>query len=371
MYAMLAALASWHLVLLVRFLLGVDRRLGPLFALLAVAMAGTHYYALPFLGGELAALALLRPVPVRSWLPAAAVAGAAAVIAVIPAAFVSRHNAGWGYDLGVLALPGAVWSLLSGYALMPSSAELHARGWRAAAPFAPFAVAAAAPLAFCLVEGARRLAPRARLAILLPFGAMLVGPWVVQTVLPVGMNPRYLIAATPLLLVIAAAALAAPALHAVRVAAVATLAVVMASGTALHLAEPGHGREDVAAAAAWLDRNVPVGETIVVTSNEMAELARFHWPERRIEIYPPEKTVTGAGNAARLADEFPFPAGGRAIYVVGREWISDPDELLGRELAERYDSCRGASMRGIRILCFEQRARQTAVGEDAKVGWGG
>jgi hypothetical protein len=85
----------------------------------------------------------------------------------------------------------------------------------------------------------------------------------------------------------------------------------------------------------------------------MEILARFHWPESRWRLYPPRRTVVRGAEAARLAEDLPFDAD-RAVYVIGREWLSDPDAALRDALGRRYQPCPGTSVRGIRILCLSR-----------------
>jgi hypothetical protein len=98
-----------------------------------------------------------------------------------------------------------------------------------------------------------------------------------------------------------------------------------------------------------------VSEEIVVTSEEMAHLARFHWPERRFVLYPARKVVADRHNAAQLAASLPRTEGGRTIYMVGREWLSDPDGALQSMLRTQYEACPSTYVRGIQIMCLLER----------------
>src|SRR5262249_48682029 len=153
-----------------------------------------------------------------------------------------------------------------------------------------------------------------------------------------------------------------------RLARVAGVAVglLLAMGTALHLAEPGHGREDVAAARAWLDANVAPEQPLLVTSSEMAYLARFHWAPRPIVDYPTPLAASrrppGVGSAAPGGGGAEGLPGrdGRGIYVFGRAWVSAPGGALEGDLRRRYTSCGAFETRGIRIYCLEQAASAQA-----------
>ena len=79
---------------------------------------------------------------------------------------------------------------------------------------------------------------------------------------------------------------------------------------------------------------------------------RFHWPDRRFRLYPDPHVVVDGTNAAALADGLPFGRPDRAFYLLGRAWDSDPGDRLPRLLGERYGSCPGTTVAGIRILCL-------------------
>lgn len=191
--------------------------------------------------------------------------------------------------------------------------------------------------------------PTTRAVLLIPLVTLFAAPFAAQLVLGVAVNPRYFIAVVPGLFIWLAAGAAQ------RPIAGWLLAVVLAIGLLQHLADPAHGREDIRAATHWLDEHVPREEEILVTSSEMEFLARFHWPERPWRLWPPARVVADPGNAVRLAADFPPPAAGsRRIFLLGREWLTDPTGALVRAVQARYRECPGTSVRGIRILCFER-----------------
>jgi len=347
MYGLVGALAAGNLALLARWVRAPSGRLGPGFVVSALALAASHYYTVFFLGGEVLVLLVLWRRPLRSWLPAAAATAGIAGAGLLAAMLVASHKAGGSYEMGWLAVPGALWALVAGYAVLPDSAALHAEGARAAAGLLPFAVVGAVPAAACALASLRGLDRGARLALLVPCGVVLAVPFAVRLVLGVAVNPRYFMAGAPALLVILAAGAARWRL------AGAALAVVLAVGLGLHLAQPGHGREDTRSAGAWLDAHVPANEEILVTSSEMALLADYQWPGRRLLLYPPAGVIATADNADALAAAMPMPGPGRAVFVVGRAWLSDPTGALVRALGARYRACPGVRVRGIEVLCFE------------------
>jgi hypothetical protein len=365
MYALVGTLAAANLLALARFTTGRAARLGALFALTAIGLAGTHYYTVFYLAGAVLAAVAARPRELRAWLPSAAVASVASTTALLAAAFLARHQAGGSYELGWFAMPGAVWSLVSGYAFLPDTFALHAEGSHAALRYLPVAMAAAPALAACTILGLRTLDWRARLALVLPIATALLAPFAVRLLLGVAVNPRYFQSTVPAVLVLLAVGAAARGTWP-RLAAAAGVAVglLLAAGTAQHLADPGHGREDIGAAAAWLDAHVPADQPLLVTSREMAYLARFHWARRPIVDYPAPPTVADSGSADDIAEHLPW-RNGRAIYVFGRAWVSDPDGALERDVRERYATCGEFETRGIRIYCLDQRsAAGTRAGGD-------
>lgn len=351
-YAMLAFFAAADLLVLIRFVMGRAPRLGVLWVALAIGVIETHYYGIFFLAGQGLALLLLRPQPLRSWLPAGVVAGTLCAAAVLAAASKASGIFAGQYVLGITALPGVVWSLLTGYTLMPTSEALHALGPRAILPDLPIALMAAPAFVVLAWSALRQLDARARTVILSTFGVALLLPFAYRVVAGAGVHPRYFAAAFAPLLVLVAAGMAPGEHRTARGVATLVLGLVMVYATALHLHDPAHGREDVAAAGRWLDANVPMNEEILITSIEMEHLARFHWPNRRFRLFPSEHGPLEPAEIPAVAAAMPFASPDRAIFMVGRAWISDPAGAFQDELAKRYPACPGADVRGIRILCF-------------------
>ena len=109
-YAFLAAAATGNLLLLIRFLTRRSRRLGFWWVVSAVAVVATHYFGIFFVAGEGLAVVLLRPRPIRRWLPAGLAAGALCTALVLVALRYAPRNFGAEYVFGVTAMPGVVWS---------------------------------------------------------------------------------------------------------------------------------------------------------------------------------------------------------------------------------------------------------------------
>jgi len=252
-----------------------------------------------------------------------------------------------------------VWSMLSGYALMPSAEELHELGRAAIMPYLPYALAMALPVLVLTWTGLRALSSRARLFVIVLLVCIFLGPFLAATVFPkISLNPRYFTAGAGLILVVIAAGMPRPGAALWRTAAGAAVFGVMAFAVAMQLSEPGQKREDVLAAGAWLERNVAANQELVVTSDEMASLAYFHWPQRKIHIHPPPHVVADAKTAEQLAANLPFNGNARTIYVFGRSWLSDPDNALEQAVINKYTSCGSTAVRGIRIYCLLAPSRR-------------
>jgi uncharacterized membrane protein len=358
MYPLMSALAAASIYLLARYLRGDTPKLGAAFVVVNLALLTTHYYTMFIVSAVLLVPLLLLRRPLRDWLPAVGITGAGVIGLMLTAMLIAGHQSGETYDTGLIAFPGVVWSMISGYTLMPASEELHAQGIRAALPYLPLALIAIIPLGILAVKGLMALDRDALLLVLVTLAVPLLAPFLVIVVFPdVSINPRYAMPAAPTLLVLLGAGLAQGVSEgvAVRISAL-ILITVMISGSVRHLLTPGHGRADIYAAGKWLEQHVPVDEDILVTSNEMQDLAMFHWPDRRFRLYPDRKIVANQENSAEITENLPFSSGGRSIFIFGRSWLSDPNGFLREELEKRYTMCPGAETRGIRILCLEEPA---------------
>ena len=326
MYPLMSALTAASIILLARFLKGHSSRLGIGFVLANLALLTTHYYAMFIVSAVIIVVLLFQRQPISAWLPAISVTVLGVMGLMLAAILVASHHSGASYDIGLLAMPGVGWSVLSGYTLLPSAEELHAIGARAAFPYLVLAVPAIIPLGIGVVAGIIVMDREARLLILITIAIPLLAPFIVRIIFPeVSINPRYVMSAAPSFLVLLAVGLA----HgfrrnnAVKISAF-LLGGIMIAGSARHHLTPGHGREDIYAAGFWLDKYVPVDEEILVTSDEMYHLARFHWPDRRFYLYPARKIVANRENAAEIINALPFPQANRVVYIFGRTWLSDP-----------------------------------------------
>jgi uncharacterized membrane protein len=360
-YALFGFLATLGLLLIVRYVAGRTDRMSWWLVAVDAALLTTHYYAVFFVAAQAAALFVIRRGGWRDWAGPVTASLALIVVPAVLAMTFATHEAGARYAIGWLALPGVVWAMLTEYALLPSSAELHSKGVAAAWTYAPVAAATLLAAAW-LTYAALRALPHDTVVLLLVIAAcVVVGPFIPPVVYDIAVNPRYFTAGVPILFLGLAAGIAASVRSPITIVALLGLLPAMLFASVSHLREPAHGREDIRAATEWLERNVPANEPVLITSSEMAMLASFHWPQRRFVLYPPRGAVASAQNAAAMASELPFP-GERAIYMVGREWLSDPGGALRAALAERYEPCPGARFRGITILCLRKPAFAAAPG---------
>src|SRR5262249_37857110 len=110
MYGLVTLGAAANLASLAAWLHGTPPRLGLGFVASGLVLAGSHYYTVFFLGGEVLALIFLWRKPVAGWLPAAGATAAIGLAAFASAALLASHEAGGSYALGPLAAPGAVWA---------------------------------------------------------------------------------------------------------------------------------------------------------------------------------------------------------------------------------------------------------------------
>jgi uncharacterized membrane protein len=357
MYSMMGAGAAVATLLLTRYLMGQTHRLGFGFVLACLALVGTHYYGVFLVGGLILALLIKRPRPVVSWLASCVVVTAGCVLVVVSALLLTSRRSGAIYDIDMLVVPGLVWSMLSGYTLVPGSQDLHAEGMRAALPYIPIALAAMAPFAFLAYTGIRTLVPTARLIILMSFAATVAGPLLAYIVFPgASIHPRYTITGGPALLVLLGVG-ASTTIHRLLFARISAvfLCGLMVVGSVRHLSEPGHGRIDIPAAGFWLDQHVPVEHTILVTSEDMETLARFHWPNRHVKLYPPANVVATRDNADDIVQSLPRLEHKKVYYLFGRAWHSDPKGFLRMAIERQFELCEGANARGVRIMCLEVR----------------
>jgi mannosyltransferase len=354
-YALLGVLAALNILLLARFITGRSIRLGVACLLVNIALLATHYYGVFLIGAELLVLALVCAQRWRAWAPAMAASCLLSLLLAWPAWFVADGNVGGNYQMNPLWLPGMMWSLISGYTLLPTSAELHAQGARAALAHVPIAAAGLFAVAILGVAALRSTPKPALFTLITILLVVMLAPFAAGALARIAVNPRYAMAALPALLVLLAAGAPENPKQRLRSLAAGLLLLILSGASALHLAEPGHGREDIQAAGIWLDVNVPAADEILVSSEEMALLARFHWPTRRFTLYPEHKVVADSSNASRLAAAAPLSRSNRTIYLFGREWLSDPNGALRAALKARYRTCPGSEARGIQLLCFEPR----------------
>lgn len=357
MYALVGALAAISIWLLLRYLSGRTARLGIAFGVANLALVATHYYTVFLIAGTLAALVVTKPRAWREWAMPAVVSIAGAAVVSYVALVLTKQSSGEVYGFSVYAVPGVLWSLLAGYVFLPSAEELHAAHLAAIRPYLPWMMVGGSAAAVLGIAGLRRVSRHDAVSVGLVLMAVLAGPFAVAAVFPkISLNPRYLTAAVPLLLaILAAGCVAATARRWLAIPAIALLGVLL-SANVLHLAQPGQKREDIPAAGAWIESHLAADTPLLVTSDEMVSLARYHWPQRRIEAYPARNDIVDPARAAPLAAALPFAGRDRVGYVFGRSWLSDPQSALEQRIAGCFASCGSATFRGIRVYCVMNRA---------------
>lgn len=362
MYAPMALLAAATTLALLGTIAPGGRATPWLLGTSGAALAATHYYGAVFVG-VVAAILLASARGRRDH------RGTLAMLAVAVAAagllawrYGKPGEAGARYELGLSVLPGIAWAMVGGCSLLPQPAEAHALGVRASLPWLPVALpgllAAGALVAFS--RGVAR--PWAWRTLVVLVIASLATPVLASFALGGGTSPRYASPGLPALAALLASGMSFSRARPGRSAATAIVLACAVLGSSLHLARPGHGREAVDRAGAWLDANAADGTPVVVTSEEMATLARFHWPRRPLVAHPPHGVVADASNAGALAEAMPFPAGDRVLFVFGRDWLTDPEGALRAALRVRWASCGGVEVEGIRVLCLERRRPGVAGG---------
>lgn len=356
MYALLGFLAALNILLMARFVSGKSKHLEAGFLAVNTALLATHYYAIFLIAVELPILFLLERNRLRAWLPALVASCVLFIMLVLAAKYLATPHAGGAYHgLKIIGLPGMVWGLLAGYTLMPSSSEMHDQGLRAILPYLPIASMALVALVLTLWRGLQTLSRPAWILLLGVLAGVLFPPLLMSNLFDIGINPRYAMTGAPAFIILVAAGLAHSVHQSIGKACAIGLLGLTTYASYLHLEDPGHGRENIAAAQAWLDQNVPNKETILITSSEFTVLTNFFWPHRRFIHYPVSSIVITQENINAIANAIPFAENGRVIFMIGREWISDPDDLLIPALEKRYGNCGGASLRGVRILCLTPR----------------
>lgn len=352
MYPLLGLLAATNTLLLLRFLKGNDKSLTVWFFAMNAAILSTHYYGIFFVGAEFLVLLALGRNRWRSWTPMMGLSLAFIIAPMLSAKYLATPHAGGSYGIGIIALPGLIWSLIGGYTLLPTSIQLHEQGARAVLPYIPVASVTAAALMVIGFAAYRSISKSDLIALAIITCTIIFAPFAVGIFFDVGVNPRYAIACVPAVLgFIAAGCPNATRQYAREFSTMGLFAIVIAASF-FHLENPSHGREDVVTIGEWLDKNVANSENIFVTSAEMKALATFHWPHRHFTLYPGRKVIVDRTNVNQIVNELPIPTAKRLIYIFGRTWVSDPDNALRKTLKDRYSECGGTMAEGVTVLCL-------------------
>jgi Dolichyl-phosphate-mannose-protein mannosyltransferase len=353
MYPLLAFLAAVNLLLLARFVTFKSERLSAGYLLTNVAMLATHYYAVFLIAVTFPILFVLAQRRWRQWAPMLIFGCVCFIGPILAARYLATPVAGGNYEnIGVIGLPGMMWGLLTGYTLMPSSDEMHRLGLRAIVPYIPVVTLGLSVTGIIIWSAVKTASKPAWILLLGVFLGVLFGPLAINSVFEISINPRYATAGAPAFIALLGMGLAALTKTVLgRVTALAMLTFF--SGASMsHLLDPGHGREDIFAATKWLNENVSTQEEIYFSSKEFSLLSNYHWPNRRFTAYPPSTKLVTQENVDEISQNFPFGTKNHAIFLLARDWLSDPNNLLVPALRQRYGNCGGIEVRGIRILCL-------------------
>ncbi len=362
MYPLLAFLAALNLLLLARFVTHKSERLSVGYLLTNVAMLATHYYAVFVVAATFPILFILARDRWRHWAPILIVGCIFSVGPILAARYLATPVAGGNYQgIGLIGLPGMVWGLLAGYTVMPSSDELHRLGLQAIIPFFPIVVLGLIIAAIVIWSALKTASKPAWILLLGVLSGVLLGPLAIASLFEITINPRYATAGAPAFIALLAIGLAALTKTALgRVTALAMITFFSGASVA-HLMDPGHGREDIFAATKWLNQNVGIEEDIYFASKEFSLLSNYHWPHRRFIAYHAGNNGVKPNNVQDITQNFPFGTKRRAILVLSRDWISDPNDLLVPALRKRYGDCGGTNLRGIRILCLSKNSSENSA----------
>lgn len=331
------------------------------FAVASAAGMFTHYYFAILLAIAFGVLVLDR----RGWqgtrpTVAFALAGllATPILSCLKKDFEFQHDMREPRSLNAAALGYTYFSLLGGYSLGPSPAELHALPARDAAlealPWAAALGAAALPL---FVVGALTLAQRGRLWSL---AAFLFGPVLIVGAAGWATGITYNVRHIAWCGVPLAVWLGAGAAQALQrrwlIPAVGIVAALMLLADYQRNWLPRYQNEDVRSAAAYLAREA-AGERVFFLSDYMAGAFRYYAPTAAQYAELPEPGVLSrvvtdeatAREAATRARSLVEP-GRRSWLVYSREFHGDPRGLLLEQLEREFALAPEAEFAGVRVF---------------------
>ena len=257
-----------------------------------------------------------------------------------------------------LALPYTAFTFFVGFGLGPSVEELHReRGIQTVIanwPAVEVVVAIALATAIATPRALSKAGPWGRyvaLWLVVPILFVFAGSWARDG----AFNVRYTIVALPALMVLVALVLTDG--RTLRLAVGLTVATGLClASIAIDRLDPGHQREDVRAAAEFLDRNVAAGDRVVVAARYMdAPLRHYARGALTFEALP-VRPMRSASDVARNLEDLLTPA--RTTWLVlSRDWEDDPDGDLLAALDRLPGATAVAHFAGVRILRLVPRSQ--------------
>jgi mannosyltransferase len=331
------------------------------FALWSVAGLFTHYLYAALLVAQGVYLALVGGQGrLLLALGAAVVVGLACLPVLGPEAtqFVGDQR---GFEW--LALPYTAFTFLVGFGLGPSVEELHRnRGLDAIWPYWPaIEVVAGVALAatFAAPRAIAKAGPWSRyvlLWLLVPIVFVFGGSWARDG----AFNVRYVIVALPALMLLLALVLTDGGTFRLVVGLTVATGLALTS-IAIDRFDPRHQREDVRAAAEFLDHNAAAGDRILVSARYM-DSALGHYYRGPVTPVPlSAQPMWSAADVARTFDDV-RASSQRTWLVLSREWDDDPNGEFRAALRPWIATATRARFPGVVILELPPPATPPAAG---------
>ena len=262
-----------------------------------------------------------------------------------------------------LALPYTAFTFFAGFGLGPSVEELHRhRGLDAISPYWP-AIEVVAGVALAAAMAAPRAIAKAGpwgryvlLWLIVPILFVFAGSWARDG----AFNVRYVIVALPALMLLLALVFTDGGTPRLVVGLIIATGLSLAS-IAIDRLDPGHQREDVRAAAEFLDRHVAPGDRILVSARYM-DMALRHYYHGPLTLEPlPVRPMWSAADAARSLDDLRAPSR-RTWLVLSREWDDDPNGQFRTAILPWIATATRARFPGVVILEFPPDGTPPAAG---------
>jgi hypothetical protein len=262
-----------------------------------------------------------------------------------------------------LALPYTAFTFLAGFGLGPSVEELHRdRGLAAITAYWPaievvtgvaLAAAVAAPRALA------KAGPWGRYVVLwltVPILFVFAGSWVRDG----AFNVRYVIVVLPALMLLLALVLTDGGTLRLVIGMTVATGLCLTS-IAIDRLDPRHQREDVRAAADFLDHHVAAGDRVLVSARYMDAPLRHYYRGAATFEPLPMRPMWSPADAERSIAELRVPA--RPTWLVlSREWDDDPMGVFRTALRPYVATATRARFAGVVILRFPSDGVPSAPG---------